>query len=370
MLKTTLSSIKFLSLLAILIPFSAYAAPGVSVYATGIYTDSTVGIYLYADTIDCNLVGYGVKLQYNPTDLTVNAAEKNENAWYFGEDGNKSPYMSPDTTTVGEVVFIGGKLDINDPTAGVTGNGILLGHVSFQKNNFNTPAFSLSYGRDGAYKNFVTTDNIILDDQTNAVIFDPVISMLRGEHSADTNRVVFFGCYNNTNGVLENRDCGGDWDFGGTGQIVGGNGNNIIVYQYDTAGDYTANLTMADSVRSLDITAETVETPLPAIDFVSVVDNATVNLTVTDLDPNDASLNYTVYWGDRTRSIGGVSFVHTYSRTGTDYHIRVKGVSSDAGEEFNYTFTYDEDLNVSIPQLVWGSVTLLERKVVQKKDQI
>ena len=340
---------RIIPLLFAFVPFNAFAAPSVSVYAKGTYTDSSVDIYLYADAIDCSLISYGVKVGYNHNDLTIGSAEKNENIWYFGEDGNKQPYMTPDTPTNGEIVFIGGKLDINDPTVGVTGNDVLLGHLSFQRNNSNTPAFSLTYGRDGAYKNFVTTESLILDDQADAVTFDPVIPMAGGLHSADTDRVVFFGCYNNTNGVLENRDCGGDWDFGGTGQIVGGNGNNIIVYQYDTAGDYTANLTMADSISSLDITAETVETPLPAIDFVTYVAASTVTLTTTDLDPTDASLGYTIYWGDRTRLTGGSPFNHTYTRTGTDYHIRVKGVNSDTGEEFNYTFTYDEDLTVSIP---------------------
>ena len=338
-----------LSLMCLLVPISAYAAPGVSISATGTYTDSSVDIYLYADTTDCSLISYGVKVGYNPTDLTVSAAEKNETVWYFGEEVSKQTYMDPDTSTAGEVVFIGGKLDINDPTAGVTGEGILLGRVVFQRNNLNTPALSLTYGRDGSYKNFVTTNNIILDDQDDDVIFDPVIPMVNGIHSTDTNHIMFFGCYNNDNGILANRDCQGEWNFGGAGQVVGGNGDNIIVYQYDTAGDYTANLTMADSISSLDITAETVETPLPAIDFVSVVAASTVTLTITDLDPSDASLSYTIYWGDRTRSIGGSLFNHTYSRTGTDYHIRVKGVNSDTGEAFNYTFTYDEDLNVSIP---------------------
>ena len=83
--------------------------------------------------------------------------------------------MDPDTSTTGEIVFIGGKLDINDPTAGVTGDKILLGHISFQRNNSNIPAFSLTYGRDGAYKNFVTTGNLILDDQVDGVVFVPVV---------------------------------------------------------------------------------------------------------------------------------------------------------------------------------------------------
>ena len=356
MLKTIFSSIKItriISLFCVLIPFNVYAAPGVSVYATGTYTDASVDVYLYADTLDCSLISFGVKLGFNPADLTVTTAPKNENVWYFGEQSSKQPYMNPDTTTAGEVVFIGGKLDINDPTAGVTGAGILLGHVSFQKNNFTVPAISLTYGRDGTYKNFVTTDSLILDDQSNGVLFDPVIPMVRGIHSAEINRVMFFACYNNDNGILENRDCGGEWDFGGTGQIVGGNGNNIIVYQYDSAGDYTANLTMGESVINMEITAAIVETPLPVLNFVSDVDNATVTLSITDPDYTDTDVeSVTVFWGDRYRSeyIGTLptTIEHTYTRTGTDYYIRVKTVNT-GGEMFNYTITSNKDLIVSIP---------------------
>ena len=335
-----------LTLICLLVPLSVYAAPGVSIYATGTYTDTSVNLSLYANTTDCSLISYGVKVGYSPTDLTVSTAEKNQDVWFFGEEISKQPYMEPEISTAGEVVFIGGKLDINDPTAGATGDGILLGTVSFQRNNSNTPAFSLNYGRDGAYKNFVTTESLILDDQADAVTFDPVIPMAGGLHSADTDRVVFFGCYNNTNGVLEYKDCDGDWDFGGAGDIVGGNGNNIIVYRYDAAGDYVASC----SGSSLDITAAIVQTPLPFIDFETTVDPATstVFLTVPSADINTVI----VFWGDRVRTEYSGSFPatieKTYTRVGADYHIRVQIVNTE-GEKFNYTFTYDEDLIVSIP---------------------
>lgn len=333
-----------LSLLFFLTPFvEAYAAPGVSVYAKGTYTNSSADIYLYADIIDCSLISFGVKLVYNPADLTVTTAEKNETSWYFGEDDNMHRYMSPDTSLEGEVVFVGGKLDINDPTAGVTGNGILLGHVSFQRNNSNPLAFSLTFGRNDTCKNFVTTVGIILDDQAEGVTFNPVISMVGGIHSADTNRVVFFGCYNNENGVLENRDCEGDWDFGGAGQIVGGNGNNITIYQYDTADNYTINLIKTDSVRSLDISAKTLEDPLPPIDFTTSFFTNTISLTISDPDSSDADIEtLMVYWGDRKRSeysgLLPVTFYHSYLGSVTDYHIRAKTINRN-GEEFNYILT-------------------------------
>ena len=334
-----------------LTPFTLFAAPSAVVYAAGTYTDSSLDILLYADIIDCNLIGYGVKLGYNPTDLTVNTAVKNEDVWYLGEESSKQPYLNPDTTTAGEVVIIGGKLDVNNPMAGVTGDGILLGKISFSRNTSEIPVLSLTYGRSGIFKNFVTTEQVILDDQASGVIFDPIIPMVGGLSSTDTDKVVFFTCHNNENGTLLNKTCGGEWEYGGLGQIVGGNGNNIIVYRYDTAGDYTAHLTTAEAVSSIGVTAHIVETPLPLIDFATTVDTATVSLSVTDLDPNDSEVeNVIVFWGDRYRDEYSLpaTINHTYTRTGTSYHIRVKAVNIQ-GEEFNYTFISDEDLTVSIP---------------------
>ena len=69
------------------------AAPSVTVNATGIYTDTTLDIFLYADILECNLVSFGVKVVYNPADLTLVSAEKNGNDWYFGEVTNKLPYI-------------------------------------------------------------------------------------------------------------------------------------------------------------------------------------------------------------------------------------------------------------------------------------
>lgn len=161
------------------------------------------------------------------------------------------------------------------------------------------------------------------------------------------------------NCVKEDRVCTDEWDFGGVGGIVGGNGYDIIVYRYDEAGDYTASLTMTEqdsgtvATKSLMLTAEIVETPLPALNFVSSVASATVTLSITDPNSTDTDVeSVIVFWGDRYRSeyIGPLptNIEHTYTRTGSDYHIRVKAILTDGGE-FNYNFMADGDLTVSIP---------------------
>ena len=182
--------------------------------------------------------------------------------------------------------------------------------------------------------------------------------------SSDTNKVVFFDssqslCYQMIGCSKEGRVCTEGWDFGGAGDIVGGNGYDVVVFRYNDAGNYSATLTTTElessstDTMNIAVTAEIVQTPLPALDFVSGVAGTTVSLTVEDIDPNDAAIaSVIVFWGDRYRDEYSyplqTPIAHPYTRTGTDYHIRVKMVNSE-GEEFNYTFIFDEDLTVSIP---------------------
>lgn len=195
-------------------------------------------------------------------------------------------------------------------------------------------------------------------------VVDPHISALP---ATDTDRIAVFDssqslCYEMVIGVREDRVCTSAWSFGGLGEIVGGDGQDIIVYQYDEAGDYTVNLTMEEqssgtvATYSSMITAEIVETPLPALNFVSGIFNATVSLKIEDLGLTDAEVtSVIVFWGDRNKDEYSFPLqepiTHTYSRTGTEYHIRVKALLTDSGE-FDYTFKADDNLKVNIPTAI------------------
>jgi hypothetical protein len=181
--------------------------------------------------------------------------------------------------------------------------------------------------------------------------------------SSDTDRVVFFDasqslCYKMVSCQKEIRVCAGVWDFGGEGDIVGGNGYDILVFRYDTADEYLASLTMTEqnsgtaATDNLSVTAEIVETPLPDLNIGSSINNTTVTLAIIDPELSDAAVeSIIVFWGDRYRTEHAwppsVPIEHTYTRTGTDYNIRVKTLNA-GGEEFNYTSMYDEDLMISI----------------------
>jgi hypothetical protein len=184
--------------------------------------------------------------------------------------------------------------------------------------------------------------------------------------SSDIDRVVIFDssqsdCYEMVSCVKENRVCTDTWNFGGTGNIVGGNGGDIVVYQYDNYGGYTASLTMTEEESGLAVTkniavsTDIVQTPLPAIDFNSDVNIAAVTLSVTDQDPNDADIaSIIIFWGDRYHKEYSwplsETINHVYKRIGIDYFIRVKALFTDGGE-FNFTFRDDEDLKVNVPSV-------------------
>lgn len=148
--------------------------PLVTVYAHAAYTQAELEVLIYADILQTNLLSFGVNVSYNSSDLSVSEAQKNEQTWYFGDATTKYTYENPDTSSVDSVIFVGGKLDVDSPTAGVTGNGVLLGRVLFVRETTSIPALSLSLGISGEYDNFVATNGTVIEDQTGQLIFSPV----------------------------------------------------------------------------------------------------------------------------------------------------------------------------------------------------
>jgi hypothetical protein len=158
-------------------------AADVDVLAEGAYsfnrtTPATTGklvVYIYADINTDPLCSYGVKLTYNSSRLGSPVAEKNTAVWYMGASSPGNPYMDPDTSTAGQVIFIGGKLDTANPIAGVTGDKVLLGKVSFTRSDNNDPkpdpagyfGISLALGKAAPYDNFVTVSGVLKDSATS-----------------------------------------------------------------------------------------------------------------------------------------------------------------------------------------------------------
>lgn len=147
-----------------MIPAAASAAD-IDVYAEGAYTAGDLVVNIYADINVSAILSFGVKLNY-PAGLTYSSATKNEDVWYFGDGTTNYPYMDPEDDGSG-VVIIGGKLDSGAPTAGVAGNRVLLGTVTFTHSGVTDfSGVTLTYGRGdgtGDFKNFVGADGTVYD---------------------------------------------------------------------------------------------------------------------------------------------------------------------------------------------------------------
>lgn len=159
-------------------------AADAEVFAEGAYTatDAVVGIYA---NITPAILSYGIKLTYDTGQLTFTTATKNESVWYLGGSatGNYA-YMNPDTSMPGQVIIIGGKLDTAQPTAGVTGQRVLLGKVTFSRTGTSKPVVSLTYAKDPGtgYANFVGTNGKVLD---NSSVDFAVTVVERGDANGD-----------------------------------------------------------------------------------------------------------------------------------------------------------------------------------------
>lgn len=207
------------------------AAPGVSsgadvdVYGEGAYTASDLVLYIYADINSGPILSFGVSVQY-PSGLTFAGATKNGAVWFFGDGSAEHPYMDPQNTppsgaTPGSVVIIGGKLDTSAPTAGVTGDRVLLGTVTFNHSgvtDFSGVSLTYAHGDGtGTYKNFVGTDGSVKDGggvgfamkirERGDANMDGIITnldMFATRNLLGGDYVVFADC--NADGVLTNLD--------------------------------------------------------------------------------------------------------------------------------------------------------------------
>jgi hypothetical protein len=177
------------ALVLLVLPAAALAAE-VDVFAEGAFsynrtspaTPGKLVVYLYANINTDPLCSYGVNLSYDSAKLGSPAAVKNTDVWYMGASPPGNAYMAPDISQAGHVVFIGGKLDTSNPptspTAGVTGQRVLLGKVTFTRlddaNKTTNPiadptvyfGIGLARGKLALYDNFVTVGGVVKDGAT------------------------------------------------------------------------------------------------------------------------------------------------------------------------------------------------------------
>jgi hypothetical protein len=154
---------------ALTMALAATAEASVRVYGEATSTGPTISVQVYADITSPAIVSHSCKLFYPAALLQVTSATRNDAIWSFNDGTRSLPYAGPDTSTPGEVLFVGGHLDARDPLAGVTGNHVLLGTVAFNRLTPDAPNFDMSIGRTGQFASFVTVNGTILEAQAGQV---------------------------------------------------------------------------------------------------------------------------------------------------------------------------------------------------------
>ena len=149
-------------------------AAAVSVYGEASSSGPAITVNIFAD-IPTPLLSFGVRVRYEARAVLVTTAAKNTAAWYFSDGKSPVPYIDPDTSTPGEVLILGGKLDGLRPLEGVAGRHVLLGSVTFGRLAPTIPTFSLDFGRPVPYANFVTTNGTVLDSAQDGIVFGAVV---------------------------------------------------------------------------------------------------------------------------------------------------------------------------------------------------
>ncbi|MFH1217274.1 MAG: hypothetical protein V1706_12300 [Pseudomonadota bacterium] len=203
------------------------------------------------------------------------------------------------------------------------------------------------------------SDNVSWESYIEIII----IPYLSGLSSRNSDRVVSLNasrsaCYENVNGVKEVRTCDYEWGFGGAGSIIGGNGNDIIEYKYNSTGPHNVSLTMTEShtgkktTDSITVEAIGVEPPAPTGDFTTTTNGTTAILRGLNLNPD--LIRAYISWGDRkTTTVTdmatlGVGIAHTYSRGGRSYDIIVNVYDVNHAKTV-YTLNEDGDLHLTFP---------------------
>jgi hypothetical protein len=148
---------------------AANANAAVTIYGVASSSGPFITVQAYADITDPPIVSYSLKMFYDSKLLEVASASRNDEVWFLGDGTRRVPYLEPDVSRPGEVLFLGAKMDSSQPLEGVTGSAILLGTTVFSRLSSETPTFEVSLGRQGAYASFVTSTGTTLDAVPGAV---------------------------------------------------------------------------------------------------------------------------------------------------------------------------------------------------------
>lgn len=150
------------------------AQASVRVHGEATSSGPTISVQVFADISSPAVISHSFRLFYPASLLQVEAAVRNSAVWSFTDGSRPVAYAGPDTSTPGQVLFVGGHFDAANPRGGVLGDRVLLGTVVFRRTTQDTPGFDLSIGRTGQFASFVAVDGSILEAVPGAVSIQSV----------------------------------------------------------------------------------------------------------------------------------------------------------------------------------------------------
>lgn len=144
------------------------AAPAVSVYGRALYNDKTLVLHVFADSA-VQLRSFGIRLGFDTTRLQLQSVLGNDALWFLAaQPGQRSPYPAP-RVSAEFVRIVGGRFEGDLPAHGVSGSGLLLASLLFQRTSGDLPAFQLALAGPAHYASFVTTGGSNMDGSVDGL---------------------------------------------------------------------------------------------------------------------------------------------------------------------------------------------------------
>ena len=141
---------------------SATAAPPVLVYGEAFYNDQILALDIYADSW-VELRSFGIRIGFDSALVSLVSVKGNGALWFISaQPGLRSPYDSTQETS-NSVRIVGARFQGKQPSQGVSGIGLLLTTLIFERVSLTLPAFQLDLAGPYPYASFVTVDGINMD---------------------------------------------------------------------------------------------------------------------------------------------------------------------------------------------------------------
>ena len=260
---------------------STTAAPPVLVYGEAFYNDQTLVLNVYADS-SVELRSFGIRIGFDSALVSLVSVKGNGALWFISaQPGQRSPYDSTQAAS-NAVRIVGARFHGNRPSQGVSGSGLLLATLIFERVSLTLPSFQLDLAGPYPYASFVTVDGSDMDSLVYglgalALSFEPLPEDSDGDGIPDPVEIDWFGTLTRANATSDSDGDGSkdieEWICGthagdsnsvtrleirmqsGGDRLIQWTGQTGRVYDLLWAGDLTNFFPFAEGITPADPTS-------------------------------------------------------------------------------------------------------------------